>query len=135
MADYTGKDLYMTWVHSGGTAVLSSDFRTVSHNPTVSLANVTAGGDTDATYIARIKDATIDIGLLMQSGGTVLKAALCEGTGGTLIISPEGTASGKAYESFPAISLGAKMSYPYAEAVEVSCSFQKNGARAEATYA
>lgn len=134
MADYTGKDLYLTWIHSGGTAVLSSDFRTVSTNPTVGLANVTAGADDDATYIATVKDATIEYGALMQAGGTILKAALCEGTGGTLVISPEGTASGKAYESYPAISMGAKMSYPYAEVVEISCSFQKNGARSEATH-
>ena len=131
MSDYTGKDLYITWVHSGGTVVLSTDFRSVTTNPTVGLVNVTAGGDTDATYLATVKDATIEYSGLHQSGGTVLKAALAEGTNGTLNISPEGTASGKPKEAYPAISMGAKMSYPYSDAVEISCTFQKNGARVE----
>jgi len=134
MADYTGKNLYAAWVYSGGTVVLSTDFRTVSTAPTVGLADVTAGGDTDRTYIATIKDDVVSYAGLHQAAGTVLKTSLEAGTGGTLILGPEGTATGKPKESYPAIAMGAKMNYPYDNVVEISCDFQKNGARADALF-
>jgi len=134
MADYTGTNANIQWVHAGGTAVLSTDYRSVSVNPSIGLADTTAGADTDKTYIATIKDTTIEYAGLMQAGGTVIKAALAAGVGGTLILSSEGTASGKPKESYPAIAMGAKMLYPYDNVVEITCSFQKNGAVAETSW-
>lgn len=134
MTDYTGKNLYAEWVYSGGTVVLSSDYRTFSSAPTVGLADTTAGADADRTYIATIKDDVVSYAGLHQSAGTVLKSALEAGTGGTLVLAPEGTVAGKPKESYPAIAMGAKMNYPYDNVVEISCDFQKNGARADATY-
>ncbi len=131
MAEITGKNLVATWAYSGGTVDLNTDFRTLSINPNIDLAETTAGADTDKTYIATIKDATIEWSGLYQSAGTALVSALEAGTGGTLIISPEGTTTGKSKESYPAIAMGAKMNIPYNEVVEISCTFQKNGAKAD----
>ncbi len=131
MAEITGKDLNIQWAYSGGTVVLSTDFRTLSVNPSIDLAETTAGSDADKTYIATIKDTTIEYSGLYQAGGTALRNALEAGTGGTLIISPEGTTTGKSKESYPAIAMGAKMNIPYNEVVEISCTFQKNGAKAD----
>jgi len=130
MAEITGKNLVATWVYSGGTVDLNTDFRTLSINPNIDLAETTAGADTDKTYIATIKDATIEWSGLYQSKGTALMNALEAGTGGTLIIYPEGTASGFPKESYPAIAMGAKINVPYADVVEISCTFQKNGPKA-----
>lgn len=129
MAEITGKNLVAEWVHAGGTATLNTDYRTLSINPNIDLAETTAGADDDKTYIATIKDATIEWSGLYQSKGTALMTALEAGTGGTLIIYPEGTASGFPKESYPAIAMGAKMNVPYADVVEISCTFQKNGAK------
>lgn len=134
MAEITGKNAYWTWVHTGGTVVLSTDYRTLSTNPTIGLADSTAGSDADRTYLVTVKDGTYDWSGLYQAAGTVLKAALREGTEGTLNLSPEGTASGKPKEAIPCIALGAKMNYQYDNVIEVTCSFQKNGAVVESSH-
>jgi hypothetical protein len=130
MAEITGKNLVATWAYSGGTVNLNTDFRTLSINPNIDLAETTAGADTDKTYIATIKDATIEWSGLYQSEGTALMTALEAGTGGTLTVYPEGTAAGKQPDIYPAIAMGAKLNIPYADVVEISCTFQKNGPKA-----
>jgi hypothetical protein len=47
-----------------------------------------------------------------------------------LTVYPEGTASGKQKDIYPAIAMGAKINVPYADVVEISCTFQKNGPKA-----
>lgn len=134
MAEYSGSALYMVFIHSGGTQVLSSDFRTVNTSQSVGLADATSGADTDKTYIATVKDKTISYAGLHQASGTVLKQALEAGKAGTVILAPEGTATGKPKETYIAICMGAKLNYPYADVVEVTCDFQGNGARVDSTY-
>ena len=129
MAEITGNNLVANWVYSGGTVALNTDFRTLSINPNIDLAETTAGADTDKTYIPTIKDATIEWSGLYQSAGTALVRALEAGTNGTLTVYPEGTASGKQKDIYPAIAMGAKINVPYADVVEISCTFQKNGAK------
>jgi hypothetical protein len=128
MAEYTGKDLYLAWIHSGGTLVLSTDYRSFGEAPSIGMVDASAGADTHRTYLTTLKDGTYDYAGVHQTAGTVLKAALTEGAYGTLIIGPEGTATGKPKDTVPAISMGAQMSYPYDNIVEISVSFQKNGA-------
>ena len=129
MAEITGKNLVATWAYTGGTINLNTDFRTMSINPNIDLAETTAGADNDKTYIPTIKDATIEWSGLYQSAGTALVSALEPGTQGTLTVYPEGTASGKQKDIYPAIAMGAKINIPYANVVEISCTFQKNGAK------
>lgn len=134
MSDYTGVNMYLQWIYSGGTVVLSADYRNFSKTPGIDLVDVSAGGDTDRTYLTALKDGTYQYSALHQAGGSVLETALTEGTMGTLVISPEGTASGKPKETVPAIAMGAQMNYVYNNATEVSCAFQKNGARTPGTW-
>ena len=123
-----GKDAVISWVWTGGTLNLATDYRSVSVKENVDTAETTAGADTHKTYLATIKSATIDYSGLFPTGGTVLYAALAAGMSGTLTVAPEGTASGKVSHAYPAISMGAKFNIPYADTVEVSCTFQSNGA-------
>lgn len=134
MADYTGKNLYIAWVYSGGTVVLNTDFRSLSSSKAIGLVDVTAGPDTDRTYLTTVKDGSYNYGALHQTGGTVIKSALTEGTSGTLIIGPEGTVAGKPKETVPAIVMNSNFNYPYDNAVEVTCTFQKNGAAVDAAF-
>lgn len=134
MPDYGGTALYAAWVNPGGTVVLSADYRTISYNPSVDLVEATAGSDTAKTYVAFQKDGKVSYSGLMQAGGTALSNALAEGTGGTLIIAPEGTATGKQKITIPAISLGANFQWPYNGLVEISCEFQQNGQRTDGVY-
>jgi hypothetical protein len=131
MPAYRGSSLNISWVTSAGTVDLSGDFRTVSYNPSIDLVDQTAGSDSQKTYIAGLKDGQISFSAVMQAGGTLLTNSLVEGTGGTLFVSPEGTASTKQKITLPAIAMGARYNIPYADIVEVSCDFQQNGARVD----
>jgi hypothetical protein len=127
MAEYTGRDIVFQWVHSGGTVSMQADFRTVSLSPTIDFADATAGSDARRKRIATIKDATVSYSGLAQTGGTALEDALVEGTQGTIIFQPEGTASGKRKYTIGAFSQGGKFNLPYADVVELNVEFLGNG--------
>jgi hypothetical protein len=126
----TGQAAVINWIWTGGTVVLNTDFRSINTSETVDLAETTAGNDTHKTYLPTIKSGAIDYSGLYPSGtaGTAIIAALAAGNMGTLLVYPEGTASGKLSRSYPAIVTGPKLNTPYADVVEISCSFTANGA-------
>lgn len=124
----TGKDAVISWVWTGGTINLATDYRSVSIKENVDTAETTAGADTHKTFLPTIKSATIDYSGLFPTGGTALYAALAAGVSGTLTVAPEGTAAGKVSKAYPAISMGATYDTPYADVVTVNCTFQSNGA-------
>ena len=124
----TGKDAVISWVWSGGTVNLATDYRSVSIKENVDTAETTAGADTHKTYLPTIKSANIDYSGLFPTGGTALYASLTAGIQGTLTVAPEGTASGKDSKAYPGICMGATYDTPYADVVTVNCTFQSNGA-------
>lgn len=132
MTDYTGKDLVVQWIYSGGTIALTSDYRTAAYTPSVDLVEASAGNDTHKTYLVALKDGKFSLTYLDQTGGTAIMTACAEGTSGTLKIYPEGTAGGKPSQTIPAIAMGAQRNYPYNDVVEISVEWQQNGARVDA---
>jgi hypothetical protein len=137
MPSYKGSNLLIQWIHSGGTLSMNPDFREVSYAPSVDLFEDTAGADQAKGYVAGQKDGKIDFKGVDQSKQMIPATwgtALLEGNGGTLIISPEGTAAGNAKFTIPAISLGANLKWPYNNICEISVSFQQNGVRTDAVY-
>ena len=134
MSEYTGKDLAIQWVYSGGTVTMSSDYRTAAYTPSVDLVDASAGNDANKTYLVALKDGKFSLTYLDQAGGTATMAACAEGTGGTLFIGPEGTVAGKPKQTIPAIAMGAQRNYPYNEVVEISVEFQQNGARTDGVW-
>ena len=134
MAKFTGKNLSLSFIHSGGTLDLAADFRTLSKAPSIGMVDASAGSDADRTYLTTLKDGTYSWGGVSQEAGTVLRNALLEGSGGTLIIGEEGTVAGKPKETVVVISMGAQYNIPYDNVVEISCQFQKNGARTLSVY-
>ena len=134
MAAFSGKSLHVDWVYSGGTVTLSGDYTQFTHTPSVALYEQTAGADDDRSFVVGEKDRTLAITARHQSSGTALLSSLVEGTEGTVYWSPEGTAAGKPKYSCPAISQGASENYPYNNVVEISVTFQGNGAKVDATH-
>ena len=128
MPTITGKNLDIKWVYSGGTVVLSGDYTQFTDTPSVELLDESAGADEHRTYVPRLKDSSYAFSARHQDGGTALLTALDAGTSGTLIWSPEGTVTAKPKITTPAISQGASMNIPYGGLVEISCTFQGNGA-------
>ena len=137
MAAFIGSALDIKWVHSAGTASLNGDFRSFSYTPSVDLVDQTAGNDTNKTYLTALKDGRASLSCLLQAGtaagGTAMTAVLTEGSSGTIIWSPEGTAATKPKYTMAAIAMGAASTVPYAGAVEITCDFQQNSARTEGT--
>lgn len=125
-----GNGFVAQWIYSGGTVTLSGDYTTFDVSRSIDLIDVTAGNDQDKNFIAGIKDgdASLTFYDTTGTGGSALLAALAEGTAGTLLYAPLGTATGKPKRGFPAISKGCKEKYPYDKAVEISTDFQKSGA-------
>ena len=123
----TGKNAVITWTSTEGTVTLNTDYRSITQSPGVDLADCTAGADAYKKYIATIKDATIEYAGLLGTGGSATLDALEPGVEGTLLVQPEGTASGAPSTSYPAICMGAQVSTPYADVVEIAVTFQANG--------
>lgn len=134
MPEFSGSALVVQWIHPSGTVALTADSRSLSIEPTVKLYTATAGSDADEVYLSGIKDAKISWSGVAQTSGTALEDALVEGTSGTLIVGPEGTASGKRKYTIPAFSMGLQVNIPYDNVVELSCDWQKTGAMTRGTY-
>ncbi len=135
MAEYTGKNLDVKWYpSSGGTIDLSGDYRSLSYKPTIGKVSSTAGSDNFESYLMTTKDTVLDYTGVMQTAGTALEDALTEGTFGTLIVGPEGTASGKRKYIVPAYAMGGNFNYQYKETVEIACQFQGSGTRINGTF-
>jgi hypothetical protein len=113
-----GPTMVLQWIHPGGTINFAADERSVSWSPSVELVDATAGADTVRKRLTSFKDATAAIALVDQ----------------TLIIGPEGTAVGKRKITFPAISQGAKYTWPFDNIAEIACDFIANGAYTDSTY-
>jgi hypothetical protein len=113
---YRGKDLVIQWIYPGGTIILTND--------------ASASNTLDKEYINGLKDATAKLDLfdITTAAGTVLAAALVEGTAGTLIYGPQGTATGKPKAGFAAITKSLKHSMDIGNPVSLASEFQKTGA-------
>jgi hypothetical protein len=133
MAKYTGKDLVLSWIYSGGTVSLGGDYRQCNWNPSIGKTDKSAGSDAQKTYLSTQKDVTASVTLVAQAGGTALEDALAPGVEGTLIIQPEGTASGKRKHTLPCFSDGIVPSYPYNDIVVYNCSFTPTAAYTSTT--
>jgi hypothetical protein len=126
---YTGKDLYAEFICAAGTIALSGDQRSLTVDREVDVVDITAGSDTDKSYLATLKDGTAEIEVMDQASNaaTGLEAALAEGTSGTLIYAPKGTAASSPKRGFAAIVQSISVEYPYSDAVVYTLSFQKSG--------
>ena len=134
MAEFTGQNCFILWTSSTGTVNLSADERSVAWNPSGGLVESTAGSDPFKSYLATTKDTTVDISCVWQSGSYAQENAMRELQFGTLIIGPEGSVAGKRSYTLPSFSQGAKFNFPYADVVEMSCSFQGSGTATYGTF-
>lgn len=126
---YTGKDLYVEFVYSGGTITLSGDQRTLTVDREVDLVDVSASSEADKSYLATLKDGSAEVEILDQAdtASTGYEEAIPEGTSGTLIYAPKGTASSNPKRGFGAIVNSVGVEYPYSDVVVYRIGFQKSG--------
>lgn len=134
MSEYTGQNLVVNWIWTGGTVDLSGDYRALSYKPTIGKVTATAGSDAFESYLMTVKDTVLDYTGVMQTGGTALEDALAEGNFGTLIVGPEGTASGKRKYTIPSFAMGGNFNFQYKNEVEIACQFQGSGTRTRGVF-
>lgn len=126
MARYTGKDLAIQWIWSGGTTWLEGDYRSMTTTEDQESADSTAGDDTYKAYIPTVADASGEVQLLDTSGtaGTAEWGAIAPANTGTLVWYPEGTASTKPRHTAPAFISSRQRDFPYDDVVTITASFQ-----------
>jgi hypothetical protein len=133
---FSGSALYAQWIHSGGTVTLSGNQRTWTLTPSQNLIDATAANDSFMERIAGLKDFTTSFSLLPPSDTYIsIEDAVAEGTNGTLIVAPWGTASSARKYTLPVVSNGANVNVPYNDIVEMSIDFTGASAMTRGTYA
>jgi hypothetical protein len=129
---YTGGSAYIIF----GTTVLNTYYRTASPSEEIELVDKSAGADANKTYLTALKDGTMDVECVMESGtaGTALWGALVPGTSGTLEWGPEGTATNKPKHTVTAIVRSRGKPLTYNDVSTFSVSFQFSGAITNTAY-
>jgi len=138
MGRYTGKDLYVQWIYSGGTVALNADFRTLSTSEEADSAEKSAGADTHKSYIPTLTDSSAELEFLDVTGatGSTEWAAVLPQNSGTLIWAPEGTTSTKPKHTVTDVFVTSrKRDMPFDDVVAVTVAFQFNVAPAQTAYA
>ena len=134
MARYSGKNLFFSFVHSSGTIVLSTDYRTLEISEAAKEIDTTAGADAYASMLAGAIDSTWSAEYLEQTAGTANYGTLTPGLSGTLTWAPEGTASGKPKYTAAAILLSRGPSYAYGDTVTIKLAGRLTAATTIASY-
>lgn len=129
-----GSTMIAQWIYSGGTINFAPDLRSSSFSPSAEFIDATAGADTVRKRLVSFKDASASLAWVDQTNSAGTASALDAGTGGTLILGPEGSATGKRKITMPAFSQGAKYTFPFDNVAEATCDFLSNGAYTDSTY-
>ena len=134
MAEFVGSGAYITWIYSGGTVVLSGDYRSIKPSEEVKVADGSAGSDTAMVKYPTLADGKTSIELVQQTGGTVLFNSLAPNTTGTLIVGKEGTASGKPKATIAAFVAKREEDIQYDDVVVLNVDFEHQGAVVYSSY-
>ena len=125
---YTGKDLYLAWIWSGGTVTLNGDYREFGHKADTDLVEAQAGAEGAKAYLATLSDATFSYsGLETGTAGTAVLAATKEKTYGTLLWGPLGTTTGLPKFSCAAFAKGQETPHKYNDVAMLNIEFQRSG--------
>lgn len=112
MTKYSGAALRILF----GTTDISATARTFDTTHNMETADATAGSDTYRNFVTTVKtlECTSEIlGLTFATGGSAQTVALQPGTLGTLIWSPEGSATGSPKWGAYMLLSEASISYPF----------------------
>lgn len=133
--EFGGTAFYGTWIWSGGTVTLNTDYRNFNYTPSITFMDASAGADAAPNRLAYMKDGAVSCNMLMLNNmGTATVAAFAEGVTGTLVWGEAGTASGAPKVTLPAISQGMTRDAPYSDMVTITVNWLQNGTRVDAAY-
>lgn len=94
----------------------------------IELVSKAVMGDTDETSLTGLKSGTITMDVLYDPADTTGQEAMTIGASATLVVNPQGTASGKKNLSAPVIIESMDIDIPMGNAVKRSIGARINGA-------
>lgn len=128
MTRQTGKNMWAQFITSGGTAQLNGDQQNFSVDISLDKIDASAGSDDFHSYLAGLKDFSATLEKISQgSGGTATDSKLVEGTTGTLLWAPEGTATGKPKWGIVALVTKYSTVHPFNDVVKDTVEFAPYG--------
>ena len=137
MADneFAGSALYATWVHSGGTIVISTEFRNWNFLDSGESEDATAYADAYKSTWDNYETCGVSASWLMQNDmGTADVTGLRKGIEGTLTWGEAGTASTKIKRTMLAKIDSSNWSTPYNDIVSIDANWVQNGALTISAY-
>lgn len=92
-----GKNAYIAWIHSGGTALVETDYRTFDVGDEMGAVDLSAGNDNLRTYAPTLEEVAPSLEMLYTDGaaGSAIWSKVRPGQEGTLVWGWEGNAAGK----------------------------------------
>lgn len=131
MTKYTGENMVIKF----GTADISGNGRTLDVDETADEVDVTTYGSTDKEFLAGMVDRTATMEILDEKeANATIRTVVKVGTQNSLTWFPNGTASGnQKHSAGTAVVLSRSFSYPYDDAVLMSCNLRISGAVIEGT--
>jgi hypothetical protein len=124
---YLGTATYFDFVWSGGTAVISTESRTLEVSQQAQRIDVTVRGDSAKAFIADQPEITLSTGGLDTREGTPAWFGLPIGTEGTARWGRYGTVTGSPREQMPAIIQNKGYTSNYDAPAEWSLELASNG--------
>ncbi len=134
-AGKTGQNAYLIF----GSMVFNTYYRSAESSEEAEFAEYSAGSDANKLYLLTQKDGTFSTEVVVPSGttattGTAFRAAFAIGTGGTLVIAPEGTAVTKPKKTVYAYVKSRGEPLTYNDIVTMSVEFQYSGSVTDTAY-
>ena len=130
MTRYSGRDLYVSF---GGTSL--APIRSIDVNDEANEIDGSAAADTRGVYIAGLVSGDWSAELMDDDTNNTVYTAVAPQTTGTLIVAPQGTATGKkkiTYNDVVALKRGRTV--PYGDMVVIAASGRLNSAPTLGTY-
>lgn len=131
MPRFTGDSLVIEWIHSGGTALLSGQYRKVTISHRADVIEVTGGTVAHREYAPGLASFLVRFEGMNNGTAPVLGTAhlnaLAPRTAGTVRISPQGTAGGQPRWSGAAIVTARDLEFPYDELATVTIEWRGSG--------
>lgn len=134
--EIVGANAYFQWTYAtskggavAGTVTLQGRYRKFDFKRDIGEARITAGADTDESFLTTIKDKEADMTILYQgTAGSALHRALATGNWGSLIWGLEGTATGQPKHGMVAFIKSFSEDPDFEKEVELKVNFKGSGA-------
>ncbi len=132
MAAKVGDNAY---IYFKGTDI-AGDFRNLDDSSAIGLVDATAGADACKTFLTTITEGEAKWSALWQdtAAGDAAYLLLAPGAEGSLIIGPNGSASGAAKTTVNAIVKDRNRKIPYDDVIEIEATLVRSGTASEGTF-